>query len=564
MKNLKQSLLKSLLLTGATLFSDYALTQQSTLPQKRPVEEPLKAPPFTEEKAEPLQLPDYLKPAPDTEALSGLPIVFVKRFELTGNRVFDSARLAEVAEPYKNRSITPGELQELRYKLTLFYVNQGYINSGAVIPDQDVKDGVIEIQIIEGELNEIRITGDPHLSKSYIKKRIALGAGPPLNVIKLGDRLQILQQNPRIKQLNARLVPGVKPGESILDVDIEEKPSSQIWLEGNNHQPPSVGGNQFHLRAFNQNLTSHGDTLSGEYGKAEGSSDWSIDYRLPLTARDTEFGINYHSIDSKVIEKPFDVLNIESDETSFGISLTHPFYKTLHETFSMGISLDRRSSTNYLAGQRFDWTPASENGQTKLTVVRFSQEWVNRQRTQVFAARSLISGGLDKADATVNGNEQDGEFASWLGQVQWIRRLGSSNTQLLFGADVQWSRNSLPSMEQFTIGGFNSVRGYRENRLVADRGFTTSFEFRFPVLNDRSSSFGLQLATFATYGEIENNVLPDPTEDHITSIGVGLLGSMSQRIKFDLYYGYAFQDFNDANKSTQDKGIHFNLSVRLL
>jgi hemolysin activation/secretion protein len=552
----------ALLTAGVALFSSQLLAQPIGLPQKRPAEEALEVPPYApEQEAPPLQLPELPQFQPD-ERLSALPGILVRRIELFGNSVFDAAALAHITGDYENRSISAGELQELRYRLTLFYVRQGYINSGAVIPDQTVEDGVIRIDIIEGELSEVMIDGNRHLASDYIGKRIALDAGPPLNIRKLGERLQILQQNPRIRQLTARLMPGIKPGEAILDVDIEEEQRYQVWVGGNNHQPPSVGGNQGWVRALNQDLTSRGDTLAVEYDLADGLDEWEVSYTLPVTARDTEFGVLYNRIDSKVVENPFDVLDIESEETTLGVSLTHPFYRTLNRNLSMGLFFDLRRSKNFLLDQRFDFTPASENGKVKLSVVRFSQEWLDRQRNQVFAARSLFSRGVDVLDASVNGARQDGRYTSWLGQLQWVRRLGQGDARLVVRADAQWTPNSLPSMEQFTIGGANSVRGYRENRLITDKGVFGSVELRYPVYTS-PNGFELQLAPFVDFGKVANNDLPDPKTDRIVSAGIGLLGSFARRFQFDVYYGHPFQDFDDANDNIQDDGVHFNVSARL-
>ena len=99
-----------------------------------------------------LTAPEYAKPAPalpleapptqvDEPPLSRRERVFVRRFELIGNTVFSTAELAVVTAPYENRTLTAEELQEARRQLTLYYVERGYLNSGAVIPDQQVEEG---------------------------------------------------------------------------------------------------------------------------------------------------------------------------------------------------------------------------------------------------------------------------------------------------------------------------------------------------------------------------------------------------------------------------------------
>jgi hemolysin activation/secretion protein len=117
-----------------------------------------------------------LPPAPSDQRLSTQLRVFVKRIKLTGNTVFSEVELAPVVIPYEGRALTSEDLQALRQALTRHYIDHGYINSGAEIPDQEVKAGVIEVRIIEGRLTELELRGNDWVRDSYIKKRVLLGS----------------------------------------------------------------------------------------------------------------------------------------------------------------------------------------------------------------------------------------------------------------------------------------------------------------------------------------------------------------------------------------------------
>ena len=142
--------------------------------------------------------------------------VLVRKFRVTGSTVFSEAELAKIAAPFENREISTSELEELRRRLTLEYVNRGYINSGAVIPDQRIAEGVIEIRIIEGRLSRIEVEGNEHFRKEYFSDRIARRAGPPLNVQELERELQMRLRDPLLASINAQLVPGERPGEAVV------------------------------------------------------------------------------------------------------------------------------------------------------------------------------------------------------------------------------------------------------------------------------------------------------------------------------------------------------------
>ena len=66
--------------------------------------------------------------------------------------MFSYQDLAPIVAPYLGRAIITEELLDLRDALTARYFEAGYVNSGALIPDQEVRDGVIGIQIVEGRL----------------------------------------------------------------------------------------------------------------------------------------------------------------------------------------------------------------------------------------------------------------------------------------------------------------------------------------------------------------------------------------------------------------------------
>ena len=208
--------------------------------------------------------------------LSEAGLVMVRRFAFEGNRVFTDAQLAEVTTPYEGRPITSEELQYVRYALTLFYVEQGYINSGVVIPDQEVKDGVVRLRVVEGRLTRIEVSGNQRLRTPYIEKRLALGEGPPLNLFDLQHQVQMLDQNPLIEQINADLGPGLAPGEAVLRARVVEADPLSFGFETNNYRSPSVGATQLVGWAGNDNLTGWGDSAYVSYAISEGIDDWNL------------------------------------------------------------------------------------------------------------------------------------------------------------------------------------------------------------------------------------------------------------------------------------------------
>ena len=514
-----------------------------------------------------------LPPPPPPKKAEELPLksVFVRRIVVTDSTVLSSEELAEVTAPYVGRELTNEDLETLRRALTAHYINKGYVNSGAIIPDQTVVDGVITLKIIEGQLTRIEVEGNKWFRDSYVQDRLALGAGPPVNIGPLQQRLQILQQDTRIKLVHAELRPGIKPGESELKVNVEEKTPFMFWLAFNNYVSPSVGGCVGTLSLAHKNLTGRGDILSLTYGRSEGlKPQIDVWYSLPITAKDTTLTMRYRENDFYNVSEPFKDLDIESESKIYGLTLRHPFYRTLNQEFAMALTGENLRNQNYLLGDRFSFSLGEEDGESIDNAIRFAQEWTYRTQQQVIAARSRFSWGIDVGDATIRHHGlPDGEFFSWLGQFQWARILKPWDVQVLFRTDVQLCDDPLLPLEQIAVGGRYTVRGYRENALVRDQALIASLESRIPIVRNKRWVDYLQLVPFIDYGRSWNKDFSTPNPKDIWSIGIGLrwgatlIKSPAEiKAQFEFYWGYDFKDVDTEDEyDLQDDGIHFQCVI---
>jgi len=531
-------------------------------------------PPNTLPGEKPLPVPEFRQPAPEVTPLPPLappeagrlpfmPRVVVRKFRITGSTVFSEAELAKIAAPFENREITSTELEELRRQLTLYYVSRGYVNSGAVLPDQRIDSGVVEIRIIEGRLSGIEVTGTRNFRPEYFTNRLELRAGPPLNLVNLEQGLQILLGNPLVSSINAELAPGERPGEAVLKARVTEAPRADFGVSLDNKLSPSLGEEALIFFGEVRNLTGWGDTLSGSFRFAQGIPyDVDLRYRTPLNRHDTAATLYYDKAKSKVVQEPFDVLDITSEIETVGFQLSHPLYFTPNRRLELGAALEHRETRTTLLGEPFSFSPGVDNGKATVSVLRLIQDFVDRGREQVFAARSTFSFGFNAFGATVHDDAPDGQFAAWLGQAQWVRRLTERGDQLLLRLNGQWTNDSLLPLEQFTVGGLDSVRGYRTNQLVRDRGYTATVEYRRPLFADPQGWQNLQLALFADNGGAQNKVGPNPAPSHLTGIGAGLIWNPSKRLFAEIYVASGRSHLPDQpGHSLQDDGIYFRFTA---
>jgi hemolysin activation/secretion protein len=510
-------------------------------------------------------VPEEKEAPPEDEKVPYGIRVFVKEIRLTGNTVFSTEELKKLTAPYEDRIVTSSELEDLRVALTRHYIQYGYINSGAVIPDQKVVDGIIQMVIVEGRLTEIEVAGNKYLNSDYIKDRLELGAGPPLNAKELQERIQIMLESPVLETMNSELRPGDRPGEANLFTLVKEGPRFQFIPVIDNRLSPSLGDVRALPQVYAYNLTGRGDVFSGAVGIGEGLTNPYANWAIPLNAHDTTLTLLADYSDSEIEQGPFKDLDIKNKTRTFGFRLSHPFYRTPSTKFSMALGLDLRKSESELLGEDFSFTPGVDDGEVKASIIRFSQDWSSRGPKQVLAARSMFSLGIDAFDATTNsGDLPSGEFFAWLGQFQWARLLGEDWGQLIFRVNVQYTDDALFSMEQYAVGGALSVRGYRENQLVRDYGYDASLEYRYPLIKDPSGRSILTLAPFLDTGGARNNELPNgPNPDDIYSAGLGLRWDPTPKIHAQVYWGHAFRDVSNDTDTLQDDGVHFLVSANL-
>src|SRR5262249_44212238 len=208
------------------------------------------------------------------------------------------------------------------------------------------------------ELKQIDVTGNSRLRDSYIQKRLALDAGPPANLNALQQRLQLLQQDPLIQQLNAELSPGVGPGDSILHVRVDESRPYSVWIGFNNYQSPTVGAERGLISLAHRNLTGYGDHLSVTYAGSEGvNPQLDAFYTFPLTARDTTVSLEYRKNDFTAVEAPFNPLDIDSRSDIYGLTVRHPLYRTPNQEIAFALTGEHLESKQFLLGTPFSFSP---------------------------------------------------------------------------------------------------------------------------------------------------------------------------------------------------------------
>lgn len=509
------------------------------------------------------------QPLPTTEETEQPQVMIrVNKIEVVGSTVFDSEDFNPITEQLEGRSVSLAELSNVATAITQLYLEQGYITSRAVLVDQEIAEGIVQIQVFEGSLAEIQIEGTERLNPSYIRRRIQLGATTPLGVDKLEDQLRLLKVNPLLENIEASLRSGEEIGQSILVVRVEEAKFFYGKVGVDNYSPVNLGSERLGVTLGQRNLTGIGDSLTASYYRSTtgGSNLFEVSYLAPLNAKNGTLQLRSVIDRNEITQPPFDALDIEGESELYEISLRQPLTRTTREEFALSLGFSfRDGQTLFLDSLPFPSIGADQDGETRVSAFRFGQDYIKRDISGAWVLRSQFSIGTGLFDATTNDAPiPDSHFFSWLGQVQRVQRLGKNNL-LIVQADLQLTPDSLLPSETFVIGGGQSLRGYRQNLLSGDNGFRVSIEDRITLESNEAGAAIFQLAPFFDMGAVWND--PDNPTDleddtFLAGIGLGLLWEPEPNFNIRLDYALPLVDRDDRGENAQDEGFYFSVSYR--
>lgn len=493
---------------------------------------------------------------PVTEAL-------IQDIRIVGSTVFSPEQLGAVVDPYKGQTLSVEQLKELLQAVTQLYLNEGYYTSRAIYPEQTLSEGILTIEIKEKPVNvRVEWQGKNRLSDRFVSDR--LRSTTPLNVPAIEDELRVLRDDSRLATVEATLRRNDQAESDELVVQATEARNFFGEFSTDNYSAPSLGGERLGVRFGLRNLSGIGDSITADYKAATSGGYHSLDlnYEIPLNSRGGALQVSSAFDFSKVTAGEFEALNLRGERSRYEIAYRQPLRKSSLEEFALSAGLIYTTGTTFAFGTP---TPfgfgAGADGNTRTTVLRLSQDYLRRDKWGAWVGSSNFNFGLGIFDATENAPPTpDGQFFSWLGQFQRVQRLSQQHL-LIAQLDLQYSPNTLLPSDQFAIGGGQSLRGYRQNVLLADNGFRFSVEDRITLMRDEAGLPSVQIAPFLDLGAAVNtknnpNSLSQ-NQNVLAGIGIGFLWDPRPDFSIRLDYGYPLVDV-DAGDNIQDQALYFN------
>ena len=504
----------------------------------------------------------------------------IKKVRVQGYTIFSDSEIEKIIKPYRGKQLNFDQLRNITEAITKFYVSRGYITSGAYLPEQEIVNGTIDIRVVEGHLEDIKIEGLKNLQANYVRSFISSTdtseiSNPeleqsPLNIKDIEEELNLLKRDPSIENVEAELVQGTASNLSVLLIEVEETSSYEAKLSFDNYRSPSVGEFQGTVETIYRNIIGVSDRAFAQYNLTQGLDAYSISYEVPINSNNGTINLEYRNGETKIIEDSFDEAGIRAEADTISIQYRLPIIYKLDREVAFGLAFERQNSETFIQDdQPFSFTADPQQTNSVVSVLKLTGDWIERSSSSVLGVSSELNFGLDVFDATVNDDTPDGLFFSWLVQAQWIQAL-NQDKDLLFVTRLttQLSPDSLLPLEQFTLGGVGTVRGYRQNQEVGDNAVVGTIEIYVPLADDRISGNKLNLVPFFDGGTVWDNNSDEA--EALASLGIGLDWQFKEFLSLRVDWGLPLINTSDERSSAsgnrgnslQDNGFSFSLQLQ--
>lgn len=486
-----------------------------------------------------------------------------KGFKFTGNTVYKNDVLQTVLKEDIGKEVDFEGLTEVADKIKAFYRSKGYFLAVAVLPKQEIEDGVVTIEVLEGRIGKIEYAPVPKgaaLSERQFKGMIAarLKEGDLITENSLERPLLQLRDLPGV-EVRSTINPGDSPGTANITLEMVPPKDVRKW---NGTYELDNSGNRFageYRASVKANLNAPlgiGDTLSISGTLAEKPTNvfGRAGYLVPFGNSGTRVGANISYLDY-ALGKEFKSLDVKGSARVTELVAVHPFIRTKEYNLVGQFGLEKKGLVDKQLG-----VPDQEKD---IHALKFQLNGDLRGDGNVNTASvDLILGNLKFRDAeqltddqSPNGFHTAGRFAKINFSFNRLQQF-SPRLEAMFSVTGQLASKNLTSAEKFTLGGANRVRGYPAGEAGGDQGFVASAELRYALPEYRLAEAIPTLTAFYDFGLVKRNrdlghaALADPNSSNtrtLQAIGVGFkLGVPDEfLLRSDLAWGRSGKPTSD-------------------
>lgn len=489
-----------------------------------------------------------------TRAGDAEPITFViHSFYIEGNTVLGKETLTSAVKKFVGQGKTAQDVELARDALEQVYHGSGYPTVLINIPEQTVDDGIVKLQVIESRIDRVHVTGNKYFTMEYIKEQLSgIQPGKILFLPAVREELSDINQNPDLK-VSPVLIPGRELGTINVELKVEDKLPLHGYLELNNRSTHPTTETRLNGMISYSNLWQKRHAVMSQFQLSPQDMDevnvFSLAYGMPAPWNKEHLLLSYY-IKSDSDQGTGDGFRVIGKGQILGFRYMMPLPSMMKYEHSMIMG--------------FDWMDLEEDSLGISTPIEYVPLMANysstlsgKDSTTEFSAeiklllRDMFESDMDEFQAKRAGST--GNFIYLVAGVEHRHKL-PKDCSLFAKLDGQVADQPLVNSEQYSAGGVNSVRGYKESEILADNGFHGTLELYGPSLVKKYPVIPYLFYDFAWLDVRE--ALPgqeDRSFIHGTGIGLTCKWKDALEIKFDL--GVALEDTDDTEAGEIE--LHF-------
>ncbi|MDO8436764.1 MAG: ShlB/FhaC/HecB family hemolysin secretion/activation protein [Nitrosomonadaceae bacterium] len=422
----------------------------------------------------------------------------VKGFHISRITVFPEAELLLLLKDFVDKNLSLADLWRAADIITRYYHERGYFVARAYIPAQDIKDGIVEIAVLEGTVDRISIkpVGDVRLRDGVIEGtlRSALPAGGLIRKDDLERGLLLLNDLPGVK-VRSVLSPGAAVGTSLLTTEVTQAPRLSGHVDFDNYGNKFSGPLRLNAGVNLNDLTGYGDQLSLRVSDSSGVRHGRVAYQLPVGTTGLKMGVAYAELRYELCCE-FAALQAHGSAKVSSATALYPLIRSRDFSLYGIAAYDNRHF--------FNGTISGTTSDKKADVGAFgiqgdSQDLLGSGGINTFGV-TLFTGHLNlngwaadrSADSTTARTQGDYQKLSY--SFIRLQRLGEA-ISFYAALSGQFASKNLDSSEKFSLGGPLGVRAYPQGEAFGDESMLLNLELRYNVTQT------IQLAPFFDHGE---------------------------------------------------------------
>jgi len=463
-------------------------------------------------------------------ALPSGPRVDVRKIDIVGNRVIETATLQVLVADGAGKSLTLAELEGLALRITRHYRSKGYFVARAYIPAQDVTEGVVKIRVVEGNYGRFQLKNRSLVRDSTVQAMLDDVKGADIVSLDTLERaMLIINDTPGVQVTRADVMPGDKVGTSDFAVDTRAKSRYGGFVMIDNYGSIYTGKNRL---SFNVDVNSPADrgdrlSLSGMDTDRSGLNNGRLGYSLPLAAN----GLRGEAAVSKTnyqLGNTYSSLDATGTANGVDLTLSYPVRRIRAQTIEVDLSLAHRNLEDKTESTR-TVIPKTSNSVTAGVSLR-EDDTVAGSAGETQANLSLSVGHLNIDDAIARANDAagaqlQGNYNKLMAELSRTSALPRDFvlTAALKAQHTLGSRN-LDGSERMSVSGSSAVMAYPSGELIGSDANLAHADISraLPPLGALQSNWRL----FGDWGSAKAaNPLPADVSRHISDLGLGWTAS---------------------------------------